>query len=397
MAGSFLYTPASGTILTAGNNQALKVDFTPNDSVNYKTASKTVSINVLKGTPVITWANPADITYPTLLSGTQLTATADVAGSFVYTPAAGTKLNASPGQALKVDFTPTDIANYNTATKTVSINVLKGTPVITWANPADITYPTLLSGTQLNATADVAGSFGYTPAAGTKLNANPGQALKVDFTPADAANYNTATKTVSINVLKGTPVITWANPADIVYGTALGAAQLNATANVPGTFTYTPAAGTLLNPGPGQALKVDFTPTDAANYNTATKTVYINVVYTFIGFLAPVDNPPTVNVGNPGRTYPVKWQLKDANGNYVSDLGSFASLQYTSVSCGGFNLNLSDPLDTTATGGAVLRYDATANQFIYNWQTPTTSNACYVLTLTLKDGTTHIADFQMKK
>src|SRR5438309_3414349 len=130
---------------------------TPIDIANYNTASQTVSINVLKGNPVITWANPADITYPTLLSGTQLNATADVAGSFVYTPAAGTKLNAGPGQALKVDFTPTDIANYNTATKTVSINVLKGTPVITWANPEDITYHTMLSWTQLNATADVEG------------------------------------------------------------------------------------------------------------------------------------------------------------------------------------------------------------------------------------------------
>src|SRR5437899_10611300 len=88
------------------------------------------------------------------------------------------KLNAGSGQALKVDFTPTDTANYNTVTKTVSINVLKGNPVITWANPADIIYPTLLSGTQLNATADVAGAFVYTPATGTKLNAGPGQALK---------------------------------------------------------------------------------------------------------------------------------------------------------------------------------------------------------------------------
>src|SRR5262245_24572153 len=38
------------------------------------------------------------------------------------------------------------------------------------------------------------------------------------------------------------PMLTWANPADIVYGTALGATQLNATAahnstNVPGTFS----------------------------------------------------------------------------------------------------------------------------------------------------------------
>src|SRR5205823_5918498 len=40
-----------------------------------------------------------------------------------------------------------------------------------------------------------------------------------------------------------TPTITWATPADIVYGTALSATQLNATASTAGTFTYTPAAG----------------------------------------------------------------------------------------------------------------------------------------------------------
>ena len=43
-----------------------------------------------KKTPLITWANPEDITYGTLLSATQLNATADVAGTFVYTPAIGT-------------------------------------------------------------------------------------------------------------------------------------------------------------------------------------------------------------------------------------------------------------------------------------------------------------------
>src|SRR5262249_55862160 len=43
------------------------------------------------------------------------------------------------------------------------------------------------------------------------------------------------------------PTVTWPTPSDIVYGTALSAAQLNATSSVPGTFTYTPPAGTVLN------------------------------------------------------------------------------------------------------------------------------------------------------
>lgn len=77
---------------------------------------------------------------------------------------------------------------------------------------------------------------------------------------------------------KTTPTITWANPADIVYGTALTlGVQLNATASVPGTLAYTPLPGTTLHAGAGQMLSVDFTPGDAVHYNTAAAIVSINV------------------------------------------------------------------------------------------------------------------------
>lgn len=68
--------------------------------------------------------------------------------------------------------------------------------------------------------------------------------------------------------VRGASAIAWSPPADIVYGTALSlAAQLNATASfggasVPGTFAYTPAAGTVLEAGVGRTLSVSFTPTD---------------------------------------------------------------------------------------------------------------------------------------
>jgi len=73
-----------------------------------------------------------------------------------------------------------------------------------------------------------------------------------------------------------TPVITWATPAAITYGTALGAAQLDATASVPGTFAYTPAAGTVLAVG-SQTLSVTFTPTNTTSYTTATATAALMV------------------------------------------------------------------------------------------------------------------------
>ncbi len=74
------------------------------------------------------------------------------------------------------------------------------------------------------------------------------------------------------------PDISWDNPANIPFGTTLNSRQLYATANVSGNFVYTPSIGTILNVGANQDLKVVFTPTDVANYNTISKTVKINVV-----------------------------------------------------------------------------------------------------------------------
>ena len=295
VAGAFVYSPAAATTLSVGSGQTLSVTFTPTDTVNYTTATKSVTIDVSRATPVVTWANPAAITYGMALGATQLNATTSVAGTWLYTPAAGTTLDAGAGQVLGVTFTPTDTANYTTATKTVTIDVGRATPTITWAAPAGITYGAALSGAQLNATASVPGTLIYTPAAGTVLNAGAGQVLSVTLTPTDTANYAPATATVTIDVGKITSTVTWAAPAGITYGTPLTAAQLNAAASGPGTFVYTPAAGTVLIAGAGQVLSVTFTPTDAVNYETATATVTLAV-----GQATPVVTwvtPAAVNYG----------------------------------------------------------------------------------------------------
>jgi hypothetical protein len=91
-------------------------------------------------------------------------------------------------------------------------------------------------------------------------------------------NYNSTAGDVSITITKATPSITWNNPADIVYGTALSSTQLNATASVAGSFNYTPASGTVLNVGSGQSLLANLTPTDTTNYNATSKNVQINVL-----------------------------------------------------------------------------------------------------------------------
>jgi subtilisin-like proprotein convertase family protein len=75
-----------------------------------------------------------------------------------------------------------------------------------------------------------------------------------------------------------TPAVTWATPADIVYGTALSGTQLNAASTVPGNFVYTPPVGTVLNAGSNQTLSVTFNPTDTGGYVPVTTNVSLNVL-----------------------------------------------------------------------------------------------------------------------
>ena len=111
-------------------------------------------------------------------------------------------------------------------------------------------------------------------------------------TVTDARYVGSATGTLVIG--QAAPVLTWNTPAAIVYGTALGSAQLNATASVSGTFTYTPAAGTVLSVG-NQALSATFKPTDTTNYvsgGSVGTTITVDPIIPVVTFLAPVLTVP---------------------------------------------------------------------------------------------------------
>lgn len=101
----------------------------------------------------------------------------------------------------------------------------------------------------------------------------------------DAGNYQVVVSNsyavsnsaiATLTVAKATPVVTWTNPAGIVYGTPLSGTQLDATANVPGSFGYAPNAGKVLFVGTN-TLSSLFTPTDTADYNSVSKSVSLVV------------------------------------------------------------------------------------------------------------------------
>jgi sugar lactone lactonase YvrE len=287
IAGSFSYSPAAGAVLGAAT-QTLTATFTPTDTTDYKNGSASVTLLVNQATPTISWPTPAAITYGAALSGTQLNASSTVAGTFSYSPASGV-LTAGL-HTLSVTFTPTDGTDYTTANSTVALTVNQATPAITWPTPAAITYGAGLNGTQLDASSTVAGTFSYSPASGV-LTAGL-RTLSATFTPTDTTDYTTATSTVALTVNQATPTISWANPAAISYGTHLSGTQLNATASVAGTFSYNPAAGSVLTVGP-HLLSVTFTPTDGTDYTSATATVSLTV--------API--ALTITSGSPTTIY----------------------------------------------------------------------------------------------
>jgi hypothetical protein len=218
---------------------------------SYLASSANSSLTVTKATPIITWANPADITYGAALSATQLNATASsngspVAGTFTYTPAAGTVLNAGNNQTLTADFVPSDTADFNSVPGTTAhINVLQATPTVTVSGG-----PFTFDGSAHAATISVTGFGGanvsrssavtYNALATVPTNAGT-YAVSVSFTSSDP-NYANATGsgTVIINKADSTTVVSVPGGLTFTY---------DATAH-PATVSATGVGGLNLTPDP---------------------------------------------------------------------------------------------------------------------------------------------------
>jgi subtilisin-like proprotein convertase family protein len=157
-----------------------------------------------------------------------------------------------------------DIHNYRLVTTPLSGSPLTGT----WQPDARFIDPDLVT--------DVSPRTAFLSAL-TNLNANG------DWTLFLADMYSGGTNFLNswgIEIQGGgklTPQVTWSNPANLGYGTPLGASQLNAGASVAGTFVYNPPAGTILNAGASQPLSVTFTPTDTNTYFSVATNVSVTV------------------------------------------------------------------------------------------------------------------------
>ena len=152
----------------------------------------------------------------------------------------------------------------------------------------------------------------------------------------------------AVYTIMQTPAITWATPAPITYGTALSAAQLNATSTVAGTFTYTPPAGTVLAAG-NQTLTTVFTPADSADYNVATASVVLVVMA-----------PPGFTLGATSNSLAVTQGKTGTDTLIVTDQGGFNSS--VKLSASGLPSGVTALFGTNpTTGSSVMTITASAS------------------------------------
>ena len=349
----------------------------------FTTNNASIVITHVLQSPVITWSTPTPITYGTALTNTQLNAVSVISGNFIYTPNFGSTLNAG-SQTLNTAFTPQDTANYTTNNSAYVILIVnKATETVNLTNTLQ-TY----NGSSLPVSANAAyGTISVTYNGSATVPKAAGS-YAVSAT-ANNSNY-TGTATATLTISQATPVITWATPSAITYGTTLNSSQLKASASftgntLNGSFIYTPNFGATLNAGV-QTLNVSFTPVDTANFtsnnaafalltiNKASELVVIsNTTQTYTGNSESVT--ATANYGSIAVTYNGSATLPTLAGTYAV-VATVSDSNYTGTLTTNFIINKASPVITWATPSAIT-YGTTLNSMQLNASSPVSGTFNY--------------------
>lgn len=226
---------------------------------NYVSTSISAVFTINKQTVVINASNQ-QFNYDGLQHTITATTTPSVSG-LTYTYSSGAA--------------PTAIGVYNDTVRLQNVNY-QATPVIVTITIVNNPAPIFISDTtfifnNLPHTVTVTSAYSYSITGGTRTNAGTQQVI-VNIND----GIHVGTDTANLTVLKADPVLSWAQPGNMPFGSMLTAQQLNATSNVAGQIQYDHILGETLPPGQ-TIITGTFTPTDPANYNGGTIQRTINV------------------------------------------------------------------------------------------------------------------------
>jgi subtilase family serine protease len=269
---SIVVTASASVLITVTGNSTPPAGSVTISSGTYESASTVLDI---PGTN----SNGVYIVIPSgvLALGTDTITANYTSNSSSYNSASGsTTINVtSPTKTPTVTVTPSPSTVSTTQSLVVTVAVGGGA-----GNPTPTGSVVLTSGAYTSGAVVLSGGSAsiIVPAGALAVGIDP---MTATYTP-DANSSSVyvgvaGSSTVDVTAAtKTNPNLVWNTPAPIAYGTPLGAAQLDATASVAGTFVYSPAAGTVLTTG-SQILTVTFTPADSTDYATATSIVTLTV------------------------------------------------------------------------------------------------------------------------
>jgi len=272
-------------------------------------------------------------------------------------------------------------------------------PVLTFGSPSPVANANGWNKTNVSipfTRGDALSGLASTSVASPLVLSTEGAAVTGQVVVTDSAGNSATFTSVERNIDKTVPVVTFNTPVDgATYGFYQNVVADYACTDVSLLSCAAPnASGELINTRTAGARAFKVTAKDSVGFVTAeTHAFSVESAFNFGGFAGPVAAPPVLNLVSRGALVPIRWQLPDGHGGFVTDPSSFASATVGSLTCG---TDPVQPLDDSFDGLAGLNYDESTNTFIYNWQTNASWTGCRKLTIKLRDSTTHELRFKFQ-
>jgi uncharacterized repeat protein (TIGR01451 family) len=319
-------------------------------------------------------------------------------------PGSATSVDPSIAGTYIITYTATDGTHQTTATRTVIVGTFPedevdqpGTanvpPSITLNGDDHITLECGNAFTDPGATATVCGSPVTVTTTGT-VNPNAPGTYTINYSATANGFTSEVTRIVTVEDTVA-PVITLngANPMQVGFGTVFVDPGATASDGCAGNLTSSIVVTGSVDTNTVGFYALTYSVTDPSGHSdTEVRNVEV-LPYNFTGFFSPIDNPPTVNEIKAGQAAPVKFSLGGNQGLNIFASGSPGSVQITCDT----NLPISAVEEIETAGSSFLTYDATSDRYKYVWKTENSwKNTCRQLTVTLRDGTVHVAIFKFK-
>jgi len=393
-------------VTISAEGSAVKGSATVYDLAGNSTTSTSPAVKIDKTKPTLSWGSitPTPNAYDWNNTDVTISFTPDDALSGVdfTTPSSSPLSFTSEGKDQTKDVTVTDKAGNSETFTSAKVSIDTTPPTVTWdsASPGPNAYG--WNNTNVDYTFTINDSLSGPDNVNSDLSpvtiSAEGSAVKGSATVYDLAGNSTTSTSPAVKIDKTPPVVTITLPDT---GNGVGKYILNEPVNatwnatdslslVDGAIIGTIALDTSTN-GSKTVTVPPPTVMDKAGNAAASVNENYSVMYDFSGVLQPI-NSNGLSIFKLGSTIPVKFQLKDYNGNYI--LNAVARIFVMKLSNGPIGTEVEAISTSAATTGNLFRL--ADSQYIFNLATKGLSTGTWQIRIMLDDETSKLVVISLK-